>query len=135
MFEIESFIRFLSLLTYLGFIASSISGFYEISINFNLCEMFVSLIVLCISCGLLYLQISRKLFIITHSIKNEFYIYASFMIICALLILGLSDVGIGFGIWGILMSIVSGMYAIFLTDDYEMNENVSVRDPDTNSQV
>jgi hypothetical protein len=132
MFEIESFVRFLSLLTYLGFISSSISGFYEISINFNLCEMFVSLIVLCISVGLLYIQISKKMFIITNSIKNEFYINGTFMIVCALLILGLSDVGIGFGIWGILMSVISVMYGIFLTDDYEMNESVNVRDPESN---
>lgn len=134
MFEIESFVRFLSLLTYIGFIASSISGFYEISIIFNLCEMFVSLIVLCISFGLLYIQISKKMFLITHSIKNEFYINGTFMLVCALLILGLSDVGIGFGIWGIVMSIINGMYGIFLTDDFEMNENVSVREPDSHNE-
>ena len=46
MFELSNVVRFVSLLTYLGFIIGSVSGFVEISKQFNLCQMFVCIIVL-----------------------------------------------------------------------------------------
>ena len=46
MFDIINILKFVSLLTYCGFITGAISGLYEISLQFNLCEMFVSLVLL-----------------------------------------------------------------------------------------
>ena len=39
------------------------------------------------------------------------------MFICSLLILGLSNIAIVFGVWGILMSIGTSVYAVFLNED------------------
>jgi hypothetical protein len=123
MFELSNVVRFVSMLTYLGFIIGSISGFIEISKDFNLCEMFICIIVLLTNILALFLQLTNY---INNIITNEINIlYASslFMLICSLLILGLSNIAIIFGIWGIIMSIGISVYAIFLNDDEQVQAN------------
>ena len=94
MFDLSNVVRFVSLLTYLGFIISSISGFFEISKLFNL-------------------TIKK----IVGSDKNVLYSSSIFMLVCSLLILGLSDIGIVFGSWGVVMSIGTYVYGVFLNED------------------
>ena len=123
MFELSNVVRFVSMLTYLGFIIGSISGFIEISKDFNLCEMFICIIVLLTNILALFLQLTNY---INNIITNEINIlYASslFMLICSLLILGLSNIAIIFGIWGLIMSIGISVYAIFLNDDEQVQVN------------
>ena len=62
MFDIINVVKFLSLLTYLGFIVGSSTGLYEVSITFNLCEMLVSVIVIFTSLVVIYLQFSSELY-------------------------------------------------------------------------
>ena len=125
MFDINNIIKFGSLLTYLGFIISSISGFKELNTHFNLCEMFVAILVLISNIAFIFLHITEKLFSVFDSEKNTLYFISMFMLICSFLVLGLSDIGIVFCIWGILMSIINTIYAIFQTDILLNNQQSS----------
>ena len=128
MFELSNVVRFVSLLTYLGFIIGSISGFIEISKDFNLCEMFVCILVLVSNLGAIFLQITNLINNLIKNEKNILYISSLYMFICSLLILGLSNIGIIFGIWGIIMSIGTSVYAVFLNEEdiliNEKNERI-----------
>ena len=123
MFELSNVVRFVSLLTYLGFVIGSISGFIEISNEFNLCEMFICILVLLASILALFLQITNYINNIIKSEKNILYSSSLFMLICSLLILGLSNIAVIFGVWGIIMSISTSVYAVFLNDDRQVQDN------------
>lgn len=123
MFELSNVVRFVSLLTYLGFVIGSISGFIEISNEFNLCEMFICILVLLTSVLALFLQITNYINNIIKSEKNILYSSSLFMLICSLLILGLSNIAVIFGVWGIIMSISTSVYAVFLNDDGQVQDN------------
>ena len=117
MFDIVSVFRFASLLTYCGFITSAISGLYEISLNFNLCEMFVSLTVLFFTIAVIYLQLSKEIYKYIKSSKKLFLVSAIYIFVCSFLILGLSDIALGFGIMGIIIATCNVIISIFITDD------------------
>ena len=123
MFELSNVIRFVSLLTYLGFSIGSISGFVEISKEFNLCELFICILVLLSNIIALFLQLSNYIYNIIDNEKTILYSSSLFMLICSLLILGLSNIAVIFGIWGILMSIGTSVYAVFLNDDNDVQSN------------
>jgi hypothetical protein len=124
MFDIISVVKFISLLTYCGFITSSISGLYEISLVFNLCEMFVSLVVLFFTIAVIYLQLSKEIYKYIKTDKNVFFVTSMYMFIVSFLILGLSDIALGFGILGIIVAIVNALVSIFLTEDNQV-ENIN----------
>ncbi len=124
MFDIISVVKFISLLTYCGFITSSISGLYEISLVFNLCEMFVSLVVLFFTIAVIYLQLSKEIYKYIKTDKNLFFVTSIYMFIVSFLILGLSDIALGFGILGIIVAIVNALVSIFLTEDNQV-ENIN----------
>ena len=124
MFDIISVVKFISLLTYCGFITSSISGLYEISLVFNLCEMFVSLVVLFFTITVIYLQLSKEIYKYIKTDKNVFFVTSMYMFIVSFLILGLSDIALGFGILGIIVAIVNVLVSIFLTEDNQV-ENIN----------
>lgn len=117
MFDLANVIRFVSFLTYLGFIVGSISGFVEVSKDFNLCELFICIIVLVTSLLAIFLQVTNTINTMIRNEKNILYLSAIYMFICSLLILGLSNIAIVFGVWGILMSIGTSVYAVFLNDE------------------
>ena len=124
MLDIISVVKFISLLTYCGFITSSISGLYEISLVFNLCEMFVSLVVLFFTIVVIYLQLSKEIYKYIKTDKNLFFVTSMYMFIVSFLILGLSDIALGFGILGIIVAIVNVLVSIFLTEDNQV-ENIN----------
>lgn len=128
MFDLENVVRFVSFLTYLGFIIGSVTGFLEISKNFNLCEMFVCILVLISNIGAIFLQLTDYLNTIIKNEKNKLYISSFFIFICSLLIIGVSNIGIIFGIWGIIMSICKSVYAVFLNDDIKIDNERNERD-------
>ena len=121
MFDLENVVRFISFLTYLGFIIGSISGFLEISKVFNLCEMFVCILVLIFNIGAIFLQLTDYLNNIIKNEKNILYLSSFFIFINSLLILGVSNIGIIFGIWGIIMSICKSVYTVFLNDNIQID--------------
>jgi hypothetical protein len=121
MFDLANVLRFVSFLTYLGFIVGSISGFVEVSKDFNLCELFICIIVLVTSLLAIFLQITNTINTMIMNEKNILYLSAIYMFICSLLILGLSNIAIVFGVWGILMSIGTSVYSVFLNEDVTPN--------------
>lgn len=121
MFDLANVIRFVSFLTYLGFIVGSISGFVEVSKVFNLCELFICIIVLVTSLLAIFLQVTNTINTMIRNEKNILYLSAIYMFICSLLILGLSNIAIVFGVWGILMSIGTSVYSVFLNEDVTPN--------------
>ena len=54
MFDIVNLVRFISFLTYLGFLTASITGFVETSNQFNLCILLISLLVFIFSMICIY---------------------------------------------------------------------------------
>lgn len=121
MFDLSNVIRFVSILTYLGFIISSISGFVEISTDFNICEMFVCILILISNISAIFLQVTNMINTLIKNEKNVLYISSGFMFICSLLIIGLSNIGIIFGTWGIIMSIGTSVYSVFLNEEVDEN--------------
>lgn len=121
MFDLSNVIRFVSILTYLGFIISSISGFIEISKEFNLCEMFVCILIMFSNIAAIFLQVTNTINTLIINEKNILYVSSGFMFICSLLVLGLSNISIIFGTWGIIMSIGTSVYSVFLNDEVDEN--------------
>ena len=123
MFDIISIVKFASLLSYCGFITGAVSGLYEISLVFNLCEMLVSLVVLFFTVAMIYLQLSKEIYKYIKTDKNVFFITSIYMFVVSFLILGLSDIALGFGILGIVLAIVNAIMCVFLTEDTPINDN------------
>ena len=121
MFDLSNIIRFVSFLTYVGFIIGSISGFIHLAKYFNLCEMIVCILVLVSNIGAIFLQLTNTINNLIKSEKNILYISSFFMFICSLLILGVSNIGIVFGIWGIIMSIGTSVYGVFLNESIQID--------------
>ena len=61
MFELENFGKYLTFLSYVGFIISSISGFVEVSKNIDICELLVSILVFFNIICIFYLDITEML--------------------------------------------------------------------------
>lgn len=122
MFELVDVIKFVSLLTYCGFITGAISGLYEISLVFNLVEMLVSLVVLFFSIAVIYLQLSKEIYKYIQTDKALFLVSSIYMFVVSFLILGLSDIALGFGILGIIIAIVNAIVSIFLTEDNRVED-------------
>ena len=123
MFDIISIVKFASLLSYCGFITGAISGLYEISLVFNLCEMFVSLVVLFFTIAVIYLQLSKEIYKYIKTDKNVFFVTSLYMFVVSFLIIGLSDIALGFGILGIIIAIVNALISIFLTEDNQVEDS------------
>ena len=92
-------------------------GFVEISRDFNLCEMFVCIIVCIFNLIAIFLQVTNTINTLLKNEKNVLYLSSAFMFICSLLIIGVSNIGIVFGTWGIIMSIGTSVYSVFINEE------------------
>ena len=116
MFEIVNIVKFISFLTYLGFLTASITGFVEISNKFNLGVLLISILVFFISFGCIYGELALKLNKLFYSTQNVFYTRFGVMFVISIMIMGLSTVGIGFGIWGVIFSFVNLLCGLLNVD-------------------
>ena len=110
MFDIVTIGKYLSLLCYLGFFISSISGFVEISHTFNLCELLISIIIAVNIPIIIFIEIINKN---KHDIKLIHYLRSYALIIMSLLVMGLSHIGLGFSILGLIICIFNLFLGIF----------------------
>ena len=102
---------------YVGFIISSSSGFVKLSESFNLCEFFISLLVLFISLIIIVFQLTNYLTVLfNNSVKNTLYFNSIIIFIFSLLILGLSKISVVFGVFGIIFSIINIVYGLFYNE-------------------
>ena len=110
MFDIKDIINYLTILAYVGFTVSGISGLIKISKEFNFCYMIISILSIYSSALFCYCDLSNKLVnIVTF---NQHYLKALYLFIMSFLIIGLSPIGIGFGIWGLLMTFSNVFFRI-----------------------
>lgn len=116
MFDIVNLVRFISFLTYLGFLTASITGFVEISNEFNLCILLISILVFIFSIICIYSELALKLNKIFYGSQNVFYTRFGVMLVISIMIMGLSNIGLGFGLWGFVFSFVNLLCGLFNVD-------------------
>ena len=120
MLNASEFIRFISLLVYIGFIVSSITGFVEAgdaSSNDHTITIITTGLVVFIQ-NLVYFVIeTMKLYEKSIFINRYiYYIRAILIIESAILCIGISSVGVGFGVFGIFMFLVNMLAGVFFID-------------------
>lgn len=117
MFDLHSIIRFMSILFYIGMIVSSVTGFIEannVSINdCRICLVTVGLVVLVQNLIFLVYEMLRLYDKNQNILNNLFYIRGVLILQSSILALGLSDVGLGFGVFGITMFLVNILAGVF----------------------
>ena len=120
MFEIAKTVKFLTLISYIGFIISSLSGFVIISNKFNISIMMSSLIVLLNMVVFMFLDITNKL---EDYINRTFYLRAYILIMVSLIVMGISPIGIAFGIYGLIIGFMNIFMGVFYIDSTQININ------------
>ena len=85
--------------------------------------MFASLVVLFFTIAMIYLQLSKEIYKYIKTDKNVFFVKSLYMFVVSFLIIGLSDIGLGFGILGIIIAIVNALISIFLTEDNQVEDS------------
>ena len=113
MFEQQNIIRLFSILSYIGFAVSAITGFIELKTDFTLCMLMTSIVVIISIIPIAYMDIKNQ-FIWTE--KQIYYIRSVILLHYSLISLGLTDVGMGFGIYGIIMFITNLISGVFETE-------------------
>ena len=118
MFDIHNIVRFTSLLLYVGMVASSISGFVQSgdssADSYRVCLVTTSLVVLLQNLMYLAIELLRLYDKNNFVMRNLYFIRAILIIHTSILAMGLSDVGLGFGIFGILMFLVNILTGVFV---------------------
>ena len=116
MFSLVEIVKYLTLISYLGFIISSISGFISLSNEFDLCKCMISTIIIINVPIMIYVEFVNKN---TSNMLLIHYIRSYIQIIISLLIIGLSHIGVGFGIYGFTMFLANLLLGVFDCDDEE----------------
>ena len=121
MFEQQNIIRLFSVLSYLGFGISAITGFIKLNTEFTMCMTMTSIVVIISVIPIAFLDIKNQ-FIWTE--KQTYYIRSVILLHYSLLSIGLTDVGLGFGIYGIIMFITNLISGVFENDPhYTISKN------------
>lgn len=120
MLNASEFIRFISLVVYIGFIVSSITGFVEAgdaSSNDHRITIITTGVVVFIQ-NLVYFVIETMKLYEKSVFMNSYlyYIRAILIIESAILCIGISSVGVGFGVLGIFMFLVNMLAGVFFID-------------------
>jgi hypothetical protein len=122
MLDSETIIRFVSLISYIGFIISGITGFVKSDEqdldDFKIALITSSTVVFIQNIAYLVIEMFRYYETTPFLVTNIFYIRAILMLESAVLCMGLSSVGIGFGVLGIIMFFVNMLAGVFLFDTH-----------------
>lgn len=122
MFDVHSIIRFMSILLYMGMIVSSVTGFLEannVSTNdCRVCLVTSGLVVLVQNLVFLVYEMLRLYDKNQNILNNLFYIRGLLILQSSILALGLSDVGLGFGVFGITMFLVNILAGVFVDNNH-----------------
>ena len=114
MLEHETIIKVISVLGYIGFFISSINGFIETGKEFNFCQLMTCITVMISSIGLISIDMLWNDFIDT---KHLYYCRCIAILHYSILAIGMSEVGIGFGIIGMMISIINLFSGVFMDGD------------------
>lgn len=121
MFRLIDIIKYLTFISYIGFIISGISGFVEVSNTFELCKLLVSLILITNVPLIIYVEIT------SHDKADMRVIHYSrsySQLILSLMAMGLSNIGIGFSIFGLTIFIANLLLGIFDCDDNRIHPTI-----------
>jgi len=110
MFGIINIVKYLTFISYIGLFISSISGFTEVSNEFDLCKLMISVLIFINIPIIIFVEYSNKDVDVEPIIH---YSRAYSQIIMSLLVIGISPIGIGFGIFGVILSICNLMLGVF----------------------
>ena len=114
MFALTDIIKYLTFISYFGCIVSSITGFIIVSNDFIGCIFINSLLVLCNIPLIIYIEFINSS---NADLKLIHYSRAYVQIIMSILIMGISHVGVGFGIYGLFMFLSNLMLGLFDCND------------------
>ena len=138
MFSLVNIVKYLTFISYIGFIVSSISGFLEITTTFDLCKCMISVLIFLNVPVILYGELINEN---TSNMIHIHYIRSYIQFVISLLIIGLSHIGVGFGIYGFTMFVVNFLMGVFDCDNSikpvminpHINDNTHINDnPKTN---
>ena len=104
MFELNNLLRILSVILSIGFIISGITGFNEISKEFILSNLILSLHSMFMFFCSLYFEFSERL---ENNVTDDYFVRGIFYTYSSILILGISNVSLGIGIYGIIIGITN----------------------------
>tara|TARA_B110001469_G_C9609409_1_gene303096 strand:+ start:629 stop:1084 length:456 start_codon:yes stop_codon:yes gene_type:complete len=110
MFDQQNIIRLFSIISYLGFTISAITGFIELNTDFTLSMLMTSIVVILSVVPITILDIKNQFI---WSDKQMYYIRSVILLHYSLLSLGLTNIGIGFGIYGIIMFVINLLSGVF----------------------
>jgi hypothetical protein len=130
MFSLVDIVKYLTFISYIGFIISCISGFYELTKTFDLCKCMISVLIILNVPVIMYVELINKN---TSNMTLIHYTRSYAQFIISLLIIGVSHIGVGFGIYGITMCIANLLLGVFDCDD-TINHPVMVN-PTQNSNT
>ena len=121
MFRLIDIIKYLTFISYIGFIISGISGFVEVSNTFELCKLLVSLILITNVPLIIYVEITSY---DKADMRVIHYSRSYSQLILSLLTMGLSNIGIGFSIFGLTIFIANLLLGIFDCDDNRIHPTI-----------
>ena len=127
MFSLVDIVKYLTFISYIGFIVSGISSFADIETTFDLCKCMISILIFINVPVILYCELINQN---TSNMAHIHYIRSYIQFVISLLIIGLSHIGVGFGIYGFTMFIINFLMGIFDCDN-SINQSVMVN-PNTN---
>ena len=118
MLDSENIVRFISLLFYVGMVITSITGFIEANITesegYRICLVTTSLVIFIQSLFYFFVEIFRLYDGYEVIIKNLFYIRAVLVFQISLLSIGITPVGLGFGIFGFVIFLINIIVGVFI---------------------
>lgn len=129
MFSLCSIVKYFTLMCYVGLFITSISGFYETSKSVNICTILNSIILFINVPIILYFEIINKN---KEIIQIVHYGRAYVILIMALISIGISHIGIGFGVYAIIISLANLFLGVFDCDD-EIHKVEPIRE-ETNTE-
>ena len=134
MFGIIEIVRYLTFITYFGFIVSSINGFVHISNNYDGQIMVISLYTLI---NIIFYSICVEGLKLPYFNNINNYYFKSYLIgNISLLMLSVYDLGVGFGIWGFIMSIVNLFIGVFSNDiNINNRRNIKINNDNINDNI
>jgi hypothetical protein len=127
MFGLIEIVQCLTYMAYFGFIIASISGFVKIQDTYDGQIFIISLLVLVNTSVYAIVDLSKNRFFEN---LNNYYCRSYFLLNASALLISISSVGIGFGIWGLIICIANFFVGVFLNDI--KNNRLNVIDPNTN---
>ena len=114
MFKLTDIIRYLSFISYVGFIISSISGLSSVVKTFDLCKLLISCIIIINTPIIIYLDITNTN---KADLRVIHYCRAYIQLILSFMIMGLSNIGLGFSFYGLTICIANLLLGVFDCED------------------